>query len=184
LVHRDRSHGSGEDAVNAAWSSRATWPSERSAEAGSSDPRETPVRSGPHASSYRGSIGRTHRMLRALLIRWAVVAAAFVLTAWLLGGMTVTGGVVDYLWLALVFGVVNALIGTILRILTLPLMFLTLGLFSIVVNAVVLEITDSLSGSLSIDAFFWTAIWAAIVLSIVSMILELVMRPLATPQTA
>src|SRR5690348_17286997 len=113
-------------------------------------------------------------MLRALLIRWAVVAAAFVLTAWLVGGMTVTGGVVSYLWLALLFGIVNALIGTILRILTLPLMLLTLGLFSVVVNAVVLVITDSLSGSLSIDAFFWTAIWAAIVLSIVSMVLELV----------
>lgn len=123
-------------------------------------------------------------MLRAILIRWVVVAAAFVVTAWLIGGMTVSGGVVDYLWLALLFGIVNALIGTILRILTLPLMLLTLGLFSVVVNAVVLVITDSLSGSLSIDSFFWTAIWAAIVLSIVSMVLELVVRPLATPQVA
>lgn len=123
-------------------------------------------------------------MLRAILIRWAVVAAAFAATAWLLDGMSVTGGVADYLWLALLFGIVNALIGTILRILTLPLTILTLGLFSIVVNAIVLEITDGLSDSLSIDDFFWTAILGALVLSIVSVLLELVLRPLASPQAA
>ena len=123
-------------------------------------------------------------MLRAILIPWIIVAAAFAVTAWLLDGMTVTGGVVDYLWLALLFGIVNALIGTILRILTLPLTILTLGLFSIVVNALVLVITDNLSGSLSIDAFFWTAIWAALLLSIVSTIIDLAVRPLARPQAA
>lgn len=123
-------------------------------------------------------------MLRAILLRWVVVAAAFAVTAWLLDGMSVTGGAGNYLWLALLFGVVNALIGTILRILTLPLTILTLGLFSIVVNAIVLEITDALSDSLSIDSFFWTAILAALVLSIVSVLLELLLSPLARPQGA
>ncbi|HSD03993.1 MAG TPA: phage holin family protein [Gaiellales bacterium] len=123
-------------------------------------------------------------MLRAILIRWIVVAAAFAVTAWLLDGVTVTGGVTAYLWLALEFGIINALLGTIIRILTLPLTILTLGLFSIVVNAIVLEITDSLSGSLDIDSFFWTAILAALVLSIVMVILELVLRPLLTPAQA
>ena len=123
-------------------------------------------------------------MLRAILLRWIIVAAAFAVTAWLLDGMTITGGVLDYAWLALLFGIVNALIGTLLRILTLPVMILTLGLFSIVVNALVLTITDSLSSSLSIDAFFWTAIWAAIALSVVSVVLELLMRPLIRPQVA
>ena len=123
-------------------------------------------------------------MLRAILIRWIVVAAAFAVTAWLLDGVTVTGGVTAYLWLALEFGIINALLGTIIRILTLPLTILTLGLFSIVVNAIVLEITDSLSGSLDIDSFFWTAILAALVLSIVMVILELVLRPLLTPAHA
>ena len=123
-------------------------------------------------------------MLKAILIRWIVVAAAFAVTAWLLDGVTITGGVAEYLWLALLFGIVNVLIGTILRILTLPLTILTLGLFSIVVNAIVLVITDSLSGSLDIDSFFWTAIWAAIVLSIVSLVLELLASPLARPRSA
>jgi putative membrane protein len=123
-------------------------------------------------------------VLKAILIRWIVVAAAFAVTAWLIDGMTVTGGVADYLWLALLFGIVNALIGTILRILTLPLTIITLGLFSLIVNAAVLAITDALSDSLSIDAFFWTAIWAAFVLAIVAMLLDLVTRPLARPQAA
>jgi len=123
-------------------------------------------------------------VLRAILIRWIVVAAAFAVTAWLIDGVTVTGGVTAYLWLALEFGIINALLGTIIRILTLPLTILTLGLFSIVVNAIVLEITDSLSGSLDIDSFFWTAILAALVLSIVMVILELVLRPLLTPAQA
>jgi len=123
-------------------------------------------------------------VLRAILIRWIVVAAAFAVTAWLIDGVTVTGGVTAYLWLALEFGIINALLGTIIRILPLPLTILTLGLFSIVVNAIVLEITDSLSGSLDIDSFFWTAILAALVLSIVMVILELVLRPLLTPAQA
>jgi putative membrane protein len=123
-------------------------------------------------------------VLRAILIRWVVIAAAFGITAWLIDGMSVTGGVAEYLWLALLFGIVNALIGTVLRILTLPLTILTLGLFSIVVNALVLEITASLSGSLSIDDFFWTAILAALVLSIVAVLLELVLRPMAGPRAA
>ena len=116
-------------------------------------------------------------MLRAILVRWAVVAAAFAITAWLIDGMTISGGVFEYLWLALLFGIVNAFIGTIIRILTLPLTILTLGLFSIVVNAFVLVITDSLSSSLDIDSFFWTAILAALVLSIVSTLLDLVVKP-------
>jgi putative membrane protein len=115
-------------------------------------------------------------VLKLLLIRWAVLAAAFAVTAWLLSGMDVSGGVVAYIWVSALFGIVNVLIGTILRLLTLPLMLLTLGLFSIVVNALLLEITDALTSHLTIDDFFWTAIGAAIILSIVSMVLDLVVR--------
>jgi putative membrane protein len=109
-----------------------------------------------------------------LLVRWVVLAVAFAITAWLLSGMSVSGGVGGYLWIAALFGVVNAILGTILRLLTLPLMIITLGLFSIVVNALMLELVDAISDHLTIDHFFWTTIWAAIILSIVSMILELI----------
>jgi len=109
----------------------------------------------------------------SLLIRWLALAAAFAITAWLLSGIDVSGGFGTYLWLALLFGIVNAVIGTILRLITLPLRVITLGLFSIVINAFLLEILDWISDRFTIDHFFWTAIWGAIILSIVAVVLDL-----------
>ena len=116
------------------------------------------------------------RVLVFLLIRWAVLAGAFAVTTWLLSGMEVSGGFWAYIWVSALFGIVNAVIGTILRILTLPLMLLTLGLFTFVVNALVLELTDALTSHLTIDEFFWTAIWAAIIIAIVAVILDMIVR--------
>jgi putative membrane protein len=104
------------------------------------------------------------------------MAVAFAITAWLLSGMDISGGLGAYLWIALLFGVINAIIGTFLRIITFPLTVLTLGLFSIIVNAVLLDITDGISDDLTIDHFWWTAIWAALILSFVSVCLNLVVN--------
>ena len=111
-------------------------------------------------------------MLVALLLRWLAMALAFALTAWLLDGMDVSGGFGTYLWLSLLFGLLNAVIGTVLRLLTLPLMVVTLGLFAIVINALLLELLNWISDSFTIDHFFWTAIWGAIILSVVSVVLD------------
>lgn len=111
-------------------------------------------------------------MFVSLLIRWLALAAAFAITAWLLSGIDVSGGFGTYLWLALLFGIVNAVIGTILRLITLPLRVITLGLFSIVINAFLLEILDWISDRFTIDHFFWTAIWGAIILAVVSVVLD------------
>ena len=117
-------------------------------------------------------------MLAGLLISWAVLAVAFAVTSWLLDGMDVSGGFWGYLWVSLLFGIVNAIIGTILRILTFPLMLLTLGLFSIIVNALLLQITDGLSDHFTIDEFWWTAIWGAIIMAIVLVVLNLIVSSL------
>jgi putative membrane protein len=82
---------------------------------------------------------------------------------------------------AVIFGLVNAFIRPIVRILSIPLYILTLGLFHIVVNALMLWITARITAhtthwGLAIDHFWWTAIKAAIVLSIVSWVLSLVVR--------
>ncbi len=82
---------------------------------------------------------------------------------------------------AVIFGLVNAIIKPIVQILSIPLYILTLGLFHIVVNALMLWITaritrDTTGWGLQIDHFWWNAIWAAIVLSIVSWMLSLVTR--------
>ncbi|MGA9493640.1 MAG: phage holin family protein [Mycobacterium sp.] len=80
---------------------------------------------------------------------------------------------------AVIFGLVNAFIKPIVQILSIPLYILTLGLFHIVVNALMLWITARITAhtthwGLAIDHFWWTAIKAAIVLSIVSWVLSLV----------
>ena len=111
-------------------------------------------------------------MLVRFLISWVVLGVAFAITSNLLGGMEVTGGFWGYVLVSALFGIVNATVGTIVRILTLPLTLLTLGLFLIIVNALMLELTDAFTDHLTIDDFFWTAILAAIILSIVSVLLE------------
>lgn len=126
-------------------------------------------------------------MLAALLIRWAILAVAFAITSWLLSGMDVSGGVWGYIWVSALFGVANAILGTILRLITLPLSLFTLGLFSLVVTAIMLSITDAISSNLTIDEFWWTAIWAAIILAFVTVIIEVVLLSLvrrARPATA
>jgi putative membrane protein len=112
------------------------------------------------------------------LLGWAVLAAAFAVTGWLLSGMDVSGGVWGYIWVSAIFGLVNAVIGTFLRIVTLPFRLVTLGLISLLVNAVLLSITDALTDHLSIDEFFWTAIWAAIILAIVTVVLQVMVQAL------
>jgi len=111
-------------------------------------------------------------MLVALLLRWLALAVAFAITAWVLNGMDVSGGFGTYLWLALLFGLLNSVIGTLLRLLTLPLMVVTLGLFAVLINAFLLELLDWITSSFTIDHFFWTAIWGAIILSVVSVVLD------------
>jgi putative membrane protein len=82
---------------------------------------------------------------------------------------------------ALVFGVVNAIIKPIVQIISIPLYIVTLGLIHIVINALMLWITSWITENtthwgLYIEDFWWTAIWAAIVLSIVSWLLSLLSR--------
>ena len=123
-------------------------------------------------------------MLVALLIRWGLLALAFAITAWLLTGMDISGGFWGYVWVSALFGIINAIIGTFLRIITFPLTVLTLGLFAIVVNAIVLNLTDRWSDSLTIDECWWTAIWGAIIMAIVSVILDLLLSVVTRPRTA
>ena len=116
--------------------------------------------------------------MRSLLIRWAIIAVAFAVTAKLLDGMSVNGGFWAYVWVSLLFGLVNVFIGTILKLITLPLTVLTFGLFLIVVNAFLLELTDWLTSDLTIDDFFWTAILAAIIMGLTTAILDYAFRGL------
>jgi putative membrane protein len=70
-----------------------------------------------------------------------------------------------YLWIGLIFGVVNAIVGPILRLLSLPFVLLTLGLFLLVVNAALLALTAGLTDRLTIDGF-GTAVIGGLILAV------------------
>jgi putative membrane protein len=92
-------------------------------------------------------------MLSRLALRLVVLGVIIGVVARIVPGIHVSGGIVTYLWLAVLFSLVNLIFGTILRLLTLPLIVLTLGLFLLVINAVMLAITAGLSSKLDIDGF-------------------------------
>jgi putative membrane protein len=110
--------------------------------------------------------------LLRLLLSWVALAVAFYVTTRIVTGIHVTGGVVGYLEVALIFGLINAILGPILRVLTFPLAIVTFGLFILVVNGFLLWIAAQISGTLRIDHFFWDAIFGALVLGIVSWVLN------------
>ena len=123
----------------------------------------------------------------AFLVRAAVTGLALWLVTLIVPGISFVGGdttvqkVGIVFVVAVVFGVVNALIKPVVSLLSIPLYILTLGLFHIVVNALMLWITAWITDhtthwGLHIDKFWWTAIWAAIILSIVGWVLGLTAR--------
>jgi putative membrane protein len=86
----------------------------------------------------------------------------------------VYGGFGWYVWLASIFSAVNLIVGTILRIISLPLIVLTLGLFLVVINAAVLAITAGLSSHLDIDTF-GAALLGGLLIAVFSWLAELIL---------
>jgi putative membrane protein len=110
-----------------------------------------------------------------LVLRLLLNAAALWVAVRVVSGITYQGGVLGFLAVALVFGVVNAVAKPLLQILSLPFILLTLGLFLLVVNAFVLWLTSALSGSLGLGfhvAGFGAAFLGALVVSVVNLVLS------------
>lgn len=105
-----------------------------------------------------------------LIIKWLIAAVAIVLTSYLLPGVVLTGFWTAVL-LALVLGIINAVIKPILLILTLPINILTLGLFTLVINALLILLSSKIVVGFSVDGF-WTALWFSIILSLVGFFLN------------
>jgi putative membrane protein len=119
--------------------------------------------------------------MRSLLLHWVVNAAALWLAAWLLPGLDFQGTVVQLLLVAAVFGIINSLLRPILTVLTCPLIVVTLGLFTLVINALLLLLTGLLSERWNLGftvAGFWAAFWGGLVIGLLSMLLSLLLpRP-------
>lgn len=111
-----------------------------------------------------------------LILRVLINAVAIWLTSLLVPNFDFTGGVLELIIVAVIFGLVNALIRPIVKLLTLPINLLTLGLFTLVINALMLALTVWLSGALSLTGGFFnnllTVFLAAILISIVSTVLN------------
>lgn len=98
------------------------------------------------------------------------------------GGETTAERIGVILVVALIFGVVNAIIKPIVQLISLPLYILTLGLIHVVINAFMLEITawitrNTTGWGLAVDSFFWSAILGAVVISLVGWAIDVVARP-------
>ena len=108
-----------------------------------------------------------------LLRSWAALALSFWVATALIPGIDVLGGFTTYLWVALLFGLLNATLGSLLKLLTLPAVILTLGLFLVVVNAAMLMLVARWNDKLEVENF-WSAIFAAIIISVVTRLVSTV----------
>ncbi|MFD8199129.1 phage holin family protein [Streptomyces sp. NPDC059701] len=114
--------------------------------------------------------------MKNFLVKTVANAGALAVAVWLLDKITLTGGstgekAATLIVVALVFGVVNMLVKPIVRVLTFPLFVLTLGLFTLVVNALMLLLTSWLADVLNLSFHvegFWTAVLGGLIISVVS----------------
>jgi putative membrane protein len=117
---------------------------------------------------------------RAVLLHWLLNAAALWVSAALIPGLDFNGGPGRLLLVAAVFGIINSTLRPLLTILTCPLIVLTLGLFTLVINALMLMVTGWLSESWNLGftvSGFWAAFFGGLVVGLVSMILSLMLGP-------
>ena len=114
------------------------------------------------------------------LIRLLVNAAALWVATQIVPGVSFDGGVIPFLGVAFVFGIINATLRPLTKILTFPLILLTLGLFALVVNGLMLWLTSSVSQSLGLGFHvtgFWAAFFGGLVVSIVSTVVSIALKP-------
>jgi len=114
-------------------------------------------------------------------IRWVINIIALYAAIWILPGVDFIGGWAGILWLALIFGLLNALARPALKLLTLPLILLTLGLFTLVINSFLFWLTSVIGHSFNFgltiaDPVWWNAFLGGLVVSIVSVIMSVIFK--------
>ena len=114
------------------------------------------------------------------ILRLLATAGALAVATWLLSGITLndpttSGKILALLIVALIFGVLNAIVKPIFKLVTLPIVLLTLGLFLLVINACIMLLTSWVSSNVGLGWHvdgFWTAVFGAIIVSVVSFVLN------------
>lgn len=115
------------------------------------------------------------------ILRWVINGIGLYLAILILPGIDLTSGLVSIIWLALIFGVINALFAPILKFLTCPLILLTLGLFTLVINTFLFWLTSVIGRSFGLemviaDPVWWNAFLGGLVVSIVSVVMTLIFK--------
>jgi len=116
------------------------------------------------------------------ILRWTINAVALYLAVLILPGrIDLRSGLASIIWLALIFGLVNALFRPLLKFLTCPLILLTLGLFTLVINTFLFWLTSVIGQSFGIaltigEPTWWNAFLGGLVVSVVSVVLTLILK--------
>jgi putative membrane protein len=115
------------------------------------------------------------------ILRLLINAIALYLAVLILPGIELLSGMASIVWLALIFGVVNALFRPLLKFLTCPLIILTLGLFTLVINTFLFWLTSIIGQSFDIalvisDPVWWNAFLGGLVVSIVSVVMTMILK--------
>ena len=108
--------------------------------------------------------------MTGLLLRWFILTVAIMTAAYLFSGIHVSG-FGSALFATLILGILNAFFRPILFVLTLPINVLTLGLFTFVINALLLMMTSGVIGGLVVDGF-GSALFGSLIISVVSWLLS------------
>ena len=106
-----------------------------------------------------------------LIIRWAVLAFAMWVATLIVPGITVHGHLATYLWVALLFGLINSIFGSVIKVLTFPISLVTFGIFLFIVNAAMLTLTANLSDKLDVSGF-WSAFFASLIISTITTVFK------------
>jgi putative membrane protein len=108
--------------------------------------------------------------MRGIAIRWLTLTAAILLASYMFEGIRV-GGFFSAFAAAAILGVFNAFLRPIALILTLPINIVTFGLFTFVINAVMLKMASGVVGTFEVQGF-WTAVFGALIISLFSFALN------------
>ena len=106
--------------------------------------------------------------MKGLFIRWLILTLAIILASYLIPGIRVTG-FFSALFTAAILGILNVLFRPILLVLTLPINLLTLGLFTFVINALMLMMASGVVSGFAVESF-WSALFGSLVISAVNWI--------------
>ena len=113
--------------------------------------------------------------MKGILVRWLVLTAAIIVASYLLDGIQVRGFFSAF-FAAAILGVLNAFFRPILIILTLPINILTLGLFTFIINALLLKMASGVISGFDVQGF-WAAVFGSIIISVVSWALNSFISP-------